>query len=55
VTSFCDLNLIATYNSLFDDVATQIRWFYVIWFRQRFCDAANCGPQVLPRWRALPH
>jgi hypothetical protein len=33
VTSFCDLNLIATYNSLFDDVATQIRWFYVIWAR----------------------
>jgi hypothetical protein len=30
IVASCDLNLRITYTDLFDDVATQLRWFYVI-------------------------
>jgi hypothetical protein len=36
---------------LFDDVATQMRWFYVIWFAVEFCDAANYGGLAIADWR----
>jgi hypothetical protein len=58
VASPCDLNLSRQYNNLFDGVATQMRWFYVIRRRaflsrifalQRIA-AQNClnGGVVLP-------
>jgi hypothetical protein len=53
VASLCDVSVTTPYNNLFDDVATQMRWFYVIRRGTHFCDAANCGAEMLERRRAF--